>query len=109
MFNFSRISALQAKEIIDAGDVTLIDIRDEASFQAGHMSNAFHIQNHSVQNFLQDANPDIPLIVCCYHGNMSQSAAQFFSEQDFSEVFSLDGGYSDWCLQYPERCTTGNA
>ena len=38
MFNFSRISALQAKQMMDAGEVTLIDIRDEASFQAGHMS-----------------------------------------------------------------------
>lgn len=109
MFNFSRISALQAKEMIDAGDVTLIDIRDEASFQAGHMSNSLHIDNHAVQGFIQDADLDIPLIVCCYHGNMSQSAAQFFSEQDFSEVYSLDGGYSDWCLQYPKQCSAGNA
>ena len=106
MFNFSRISTAQAKDMISAGEVTLIDIRDEASFQAGHMSNAIHIDNHSVQGFLQVANPDIPLIVCCYHGNMSQSAAQFFSEQDFSDVYSLDGGYSDWCVQYPQLCSS---
>jgi thiosulfate sulfurtransferase len=92
--------------MIDAGNVTLIDIRDEASFQAGHISNSIHIDNHSVQPFIQQANQDIPLIVCCYHGNMSQSAAQFFSEQDFSDVYSLDGGYSDWQLQYPALCTS---
>lgn len=109
MFNFSRISAQQAKQIIDDGAVTLIDIRDEASFQAGHISNALHIDNHSVQGFMQDADPEIPLIVCCYHGNMSQSAAQFFSEQDFSAVYSLDGGYSDWCVQYPELCSNTNS
>ena len=106
MFNFSRISAAQAKAMMAAGEVTLIDIRDEASYRAGHMSNAIHIDNHSVQHFLQQADPDIPLIVCCYHGNMSQSAAQFFSEQDFSDVYSLDGGYSDWSQHYPELCST---
>ena len=73
MFNFSRISAQQAKQMIDDGAVTLIDIRDEASFQAGHISNALHVDNQSVQRFMQDADPEIPLIVCCYHGNTGKN------------------------------------
>lgn len=108
MFDFKRISAQQAKDMIDAGAVTLIDIRDEASFQAGHMSNCIHVDHQSIQDFMQDADLDIPLIVCCYHGNSSQSAAQFFIEKDFCDVYSLDGGYTDWCVQYPDRCTVGN-
>lgn len=108
MFDFKRISAQQAKDMIDAGAVTLIDIRDEASFQAGHMSNSIHVDHQSVQGFIQDADLDIPLIVCCYHGNSSQSAAQFFIDKDFSDVYSLDGGYTDWCVQYPELCATSN-
>ncbi|MEZ5524828.1 MAG: thiosulfate sulfurtransferase GlpE [Pseudomonadales bacterium] len=108
MFNFKRISAQQAKAMIDAGEVTLIDIRDEASFRNGHMSQAIHVDHHSVQGFIQEADLDIPLIVCCYHGNSSQSAAQFFCEQDFTDVYSLDGGYTDWCVQYPELCTPGD-
>ena len=91
--------------MIDAGAVTLIDIRDEASFQAGHISNSLHVDHLSLQGFIQDADLDIPLIVCCYHGNSSQTAAQFFAEQDFSDVYSLDGGYSVWCQQYPDLCS----
>lgn len=105
MFNFKRISVQQAKQMMDAGSVTLIDIRDEASFQAGHMSNAIHVDHHSVQDFMLNADLDLPLIVCCYHGNSSQSAAQFFTEQDFTDVYSLDGGYTDWSAQYPELCS----
>lgn len=105
MFDFKRISAQQAKDMIDAGQVTLIDIRDEASFHAGHISNSIHVDHQSVQGFIQEADLDIPLIVCCYHGNSSQSAAQFFVEKDFSDVYSLDGGYSVWSQQYPELCS----
>lgn len=106
MFDFNRISVQQAKDMIDAGAVTLIDIRDEASFGAGHISSSLHVDHQSVQGFIQDADLDIPLIVCCYHGNSSQSAAQFFVEKDFSDVYSLDGGYSVWCQQYPQLCST---
>lgn len=106
MFDFKRISAQQAKDMIDAGTVTLIDIRDEASFQAGHISDSLHVDHQSVQGFIQEADLDIPLIICCYHGNSSQSAAQFFVEKDFSDVYSLDGGYEVWRQQYPHLCST---
>ncbi len=106
MFDFKRISVQQAKDMIDNGAVTLIDIRDEASFQTGHMTNSIHIDHQSVQGFIQDTDLDIPLIVCCYHGNSSQSAAQFFVEKDFSDVYSLDGGYEAWRQHFPELCDT---
>jgi len=41
-------------------------------------------------------------VVCCYHGISSQQAAQFLISQDFTEVYSLDGGFTDWQLQYPD-------
>jgi thiosulfate sulfurtransferase len=34
---------------------------------------------------------------------MSQAAAAYFSEQGFDEAFSMDGGYSDWELRFPEQ------
>jgi thiosulfate sulfurtransferase len=42
-------------------------------------------------------------VVCCYHGISSQQAAQFLVSQDFTDVYSLDGGFTQWQLQFPEH------
>jgi thiosulfate sulfurtransferase len=53
---------------------------------------------------MAQADQQAPLIICCYHGNSSQNAAHYFSEQGCKEVYSLDGGYEQWKVLYPELC-----
>lgn len=81
----------------------LADIRDEQSYQLGHIAGATHLANHNLQDFIESADPDAPLIIYCYHGNSSQSAAQFFIEKDFTEVYSMDGGFEEWRQHYPQQ------
>ena len=42
---------------------------------------------------------DKSIIVCCYHGNSSQSAAEFLVKSGFNDVYSLDGGYEAWRIR----------
>lgn len=72
---------------------TLIDIRDPQSFANGHIEGAIHIDNGNVDDFLMRADKTKALVVCCYHGNSSQSAADFFQQQGFVHSYSLDGGF----------------
>lgn len=102
---FTRISGIQAKTLMEQQGAQVVDIRDEQSYQLSHIKSAQHIDNHSISGFLETADKNAPLIVCCYHGNSSQSAAGFFAEQGFAEVYSLDGGFEDWRNHYPEQCT----
>jgi thiosulfate sulfurtransferase len=102
--NFTRINANDAKTLIEQGSSQIIDIRDAMSFQAGHMANATHIDNQSIEPFIAQADQQAPLIVCCYHGNSSQNAAHYFSEQGFKDVYSLDGGFEQWKVLFPELC-----
>ena len=102
---YQRVSVNDAKQLLEEKSATLIDIRDEQSFQASHITDSQHIDNHSVADFMEAADKNLPLIVCCYHGNSSQSAAQFFAEQSFVEVYSLDGGFEAWQSTFPEHCS----
>jgi thiosulfate sulfurtransferase len=102
--SFTRINANDAKALIEQGTSQIIDIRDAMSFQAGHIKAAIRIDNEGVPQFMAQADQQAPLIVCCYHGNSSQSAANYFSEQGFQEVYSLDGGFEEWKVMYPELC-----
>ncbi len=101
MTHFKHISIDASKTMIDEQTVSLVDIRDAASFALGHIETATLIDNENVQDYIRGADLDQPLIVYCYHGNASQSAAQFFIEQGFDDVYSLDGGFESWKQIYP--------
>ena len=101
MTHFDRISAEQVSQKLASGPATLIDIRDKTSFGTGHINAAHHIDNQGVATFLDEADKALPLIVYCYHGNSSQSAARFFAEQGFVEVYSMDGGFEAWRTLFP--------
>ncbi len=96
--SFRRISVNEAQEMIndDGSRIQIVDIRDDESYEAGHIEGAVHLHNSNLHDFLQSADPEIPVLVCCYHGHMSQGAAAFFIEQGFEQALSLDGGYEAW-------------
>jgi len=97
---FKRISIDEAKAFIDAGDVTIADVRDPGSHQAGNIANSINILQDTIDEFLATADKDKPLIVYCYHGHSSQGAADYFSEQGFVEVYSVDGGFEAWRTRF---------
>ena len=89
---FKRISVEQAKNLCADGAV-MVDIRDPESFASGHANGAIHLDNHSLAEFIAQADLDAPTIVVCYHGHSSQRAAGMFAEKGFARVCSIDGGW----------------
>ena len=98
---FKRISVEQAKNLCADGAV-MGDIRDPESFASGHAKGAIHLDNHSLAEFIAQADLDAPTIVVCYHGHSSQSAAAYLHSQDFSDLYSMDGGFEEWRHALPE-------
>lgn len=106
MSDFKRIAPDQAQQLRESG-AQVVDIRDPQSYATGHISGSRHIDNYSVADFIREADMDAPLVVVCYHGNSSQSAAAYFVQQGFSEVYSLDGGFELWRSVYPADTSAG--
>ena len=93
--SYQRISIEDAKELIKE-DITLIDIRDFNSFSSGHIQNAIHIEDLKIENFIKEKDKNKPILIYCYHGNSSQTAANFFYQNGFQQVYSMDEGYEGW-------------
>lgn len=104
MSRYARLSCDDAYNLLLDGPINVIDIRDEESYNAGHMTDAIHMDNSAVQGFIDKTDMSIPLIVCCYHGNMSQSAGAYLAEKGFDQVYSLDGGFAEWSAKFPDDC-----
>ncbi|AFU98863.1 thiosulfate sulfurtransferase GlpE [Simiduia agarivorans] len=103
---YARIDPQQAHQLMQA-PVCIVDIRDPQSFQAGHIRGATHLSNDNLSEFLSHQARNQPVLVCCYHGNSSQGAAQFLAEQGFETTYSLNGGFSQWSIEFPDQCAQG--
>ena len=53
---FERINIDQAKQLIGEENAQVIDIRDPASYESGHIEGAVHIDNSNVQTFIDEAD-----------------------------------------------------
>jgi len=100
MQQFQHISPELTKEKLEKGEIKVVDIRDDQSFELGHIPTSFHLSNGSVTQFMNENEFDMPVVVCCYHGISSQQAAQYLIHQGFEEVYSMDGGFEAWRTNY---------
>jgi len=101
--SFMHMQVEELAQVLDDKTHVVVDIRDAGSFANGRISDAKHLTNESLADFIREVDPDIPVVVCCYHGYSSQQAAQFLVSQDFTKVYSLDGGFTQWQLKYPDN------
>jgi len=104
---YTCIDISDALPIIE-NNAAVVDIRDLASFETSHISNAINLTNDNVQSFITATEKQMPIIVCCYHGNSSKGAAEYLASEGFQEVYSLNGGFSQWSAMFPEQCEMGN-
>ncbi|EKD92413.1 MAG: hypothetical protein ACD_29C00023G0009 [uncultured bacterium] len=90
---YQQISIQDAKKLLQATDVIIIDIRDLESYQQSHIKNAIYLTVNELQNFCQFTPKNKSILVYCYHGISSQNVAKHLAEQGFEMVYSLIGGY----------------
>ncbi|AOT07207.1 thiosulfate sulfurtransferase GlpE [Pseudoalteromonas luteoviolacea] len=94
--SFKHISIEQTQALLSQGDVVVADIRDPNSFAAGHIPGSEHLSNENLAHFMQEKEFEQPIIIVCYHGISSQNAANYLVEQGFEDVYSMDGGFTQW-------------
>ena len=101
--SFKHMSVSELQAVMADKSHVVVDIRDENSFANGRITDAINLTNESMADFLRAADLDAPLVVCCYLGISSQQAAQFLISQDFNDVYSLDGGFTQWQTEFPDN------
>ena len=93
------IHVQEAQELLNDPGTVIVDIRDKVSFQAGNIPNSINLSNEDIVDFLDSTDRKAPLLIYCYHGINSKDAAEYFVNNGFHTVFSLDGGYSEFSQQ----------
>lgn len=105
-----RIRVREARLLLQREDLTVFDMRDEASFAQGHIDGARYLSNANLEEAIMKTPRDKPVLIYCYHGNASQTGAKIFTDFGFREVYDLIGGYESWraglAAAKPELCVS---
>jgi rhodanese-related sulfurtransferase/glyoxylase-like metal-dependent hydrolase (beta-lactamase superfamily II) len=73
---------------------TILDVRQESEWEAGHIPGAVHIELGAVPT--ADNVPDGQIIVMCAHGNRAMTAASLLEQRGKFDVTVLRGGPEVW-------------
>ena len=83
-----------------SSSTTILDVRSDAEFKTGHLSNALNMDVNGSQFEAQSAQLDKskPVLVYCKAGVRSNRAAQILRKMGYN-VIELNGGIDAWQSQ----------
>lgn len=92
------IDVHELKRRIDAGAVTVVDVRPQADRRVAPFAGAVSLDDGGLER-LSALPKDTPLAFLCHHGNSSRSAAEHFRGLGFTRVANVEGGIDAWARE----------
>lgn len=105
--SYKHLSVSQTAELLSNENLVIADIRDANSFQTGRIPGSEHLSNENLARFLNEKDYEQPIVVVCYHGISSQSAANYLVQQGFEDVYTMDGGFAAWGTEQADNIEQG--
>jgi rhodanese-related sulfurtransferase len=82
-------------ELLDGGEVALIDVREPHEWAAGRLTGARHTPIEQVSSEAATIDRDRTVVFYCRGGNRSEMVADAFREDGY-DAYNLAGGISAW-------------
>jgi rhodanese-related sulfurtransferase len=97
----SKVSLLQATQMINQGKTIVLDVREPGEFAAGHLREAKNIPLQELPKRIGELEKakSKNVIVVCQSGLRSNKAATQLNQAGFGAVYSLNGGLAAWQAQ----------
>lgn len=86
----------QVEEFLKNPDAIVIDARDLHSYKHSHIEGALHMGGPLMGELICGKNKSLPVLVYCYHGNMSKDVAHMIAGFGFNNVAHLVDGWHAW-------------
>jgi len=95
---YTTIQPSAAKEMIDDGAVTVVDVRTQSEYEDAHIENAVLVPLDTIGDTDIAALPDkdATLIVYCRTGVRSAQASAALVKLGYAHVYNMDGGITSW-------------
>lgn len=97
--NIRECTVADVHQRIAKGDrFTLLDVREENEFSAGHLPGAKWLGKGIIERDIEAVvpDPDTELVLYCGGGFRSALAADNLQKMGYTNVISMDGGFRGW-------------
>lgn len=93
-----RLSSSAVTHLMNNESGTILDIREKASFEKGHILGAKHLGNMDLEKRLTQlkVNKQNPVIVVCENGPIALKTATLLRKMGFEKASCLKGGLATW-------------
>ena len=81
-----------------AGEIQLVDVREQFEYDAGHVPGSLHIPMNEVGGRAPEIDKDKPVAFICLMGTRSEMVTQYFKGQGY-DAFNVSGGFAQWYLE----------
>jgi hydroxyacylglutathione hydrolase len=92
----SQTSVAELAEQMRHGEVSVLDVRGHAEWEAGHLPGAPNLPVGLLPERLAEVPRDRPVVVQCQGGTRSAIAASILKAHGFRDVVNLAGGFAEW-------------
>ena len=95
---YRQISQEEAKSMIDAQNVLILDVREQDEFDAGHIPDAVLLPVGTIDEATAAQvipEKDSVVLVYCRSGNRSKTASQKLADLGYTEIYEF-GGINTW-------------
>ena len=102
--DYQVIDAKQAKAMIDAGGVLVVDVRTREEYDAGHIPDVYNVPLDEIRDGIMKVteNRDDTILLYCRSGNRSKVAARILTEMGYTNVYDF-GGIVNWPYEIVEQ------
>jgi phage shock protein E len=94
---YIKISAVEAKALIDSEEVIILDVRTREEFEESRIEGALLIPDYEIKELAEELLPDkeATILVYCRTGRRSELASRALIEMGYQYVYDF-GGIVDW-------------
>lgn len=97
MKNSPLITAKELHRCIeDSDEITIIDVRDENTFNKNHINNAINIPLKELRGRINELDSEARIVVYCNSGRTSYTAQRMLLNRGFKDVSNLTGGHMSY-------------
>jgi rhodanese-related sulfurtransferase len=90
-----EVTPARTKELLDAGEAVVVDVREPYEREAGHIEGTRHIELERVASQAETLPKDRPIVFHCRLGARSAMAARAFRQAGY-DAWSMAGGLQEW-------------
>jgi hydroxyacylglutathione hydrolase len=99
--SYEEITPKEAAAKVEAGEVTLIDVRNQTEWDEGHIPQANHMMLGTLLDRYNEIPKDRPVIVQCRSGARSAIGASILQAKGIKKIYNLTGGFNRWSKEVP--------